>query len=192
MANFTIAYSKTNSHEGGYSNNPNDRGGETWCGIARNFFPRWGGWRIIDEYKKSNPATFKQLIAKDAKLGSYVADFFKTEFWDKLSLDKVVNQAIANELYDTGVNMGIGKVQGFIQEALNLCNNNQQLYPNIKVDGKLGPITLQLINNHPNPQRLFNTLNILQGERYLNIIRNNETQEEFWGGWQGRVFVNAN
>ena len=36
MANFTIALKKVLKNEGGYANNPNDAGGETYKGISRN------------------------------------------------------------------------------------------------------------------------------------------------------------
>ena len=34
-----------------YSNNPQDAGGETVWGIARNKHPEWGGWPIVDQLK---------------------------------------------------------------------------------------------------------------------------------------------
>ena len=39
MANFSDAYALTSAHEGGYVNDPVDRGGETYRGIARRYFP---------------------------------------------------------------------------------------------------------------------------------------------------------
>jgi len=37
--------------EGGYSNDIDDAGGETYAGISRNNFPDWYGWTIIDDLK---------------------------------------------------------------------------------------------------------------------------------------------
>jgi len=37
--NFEDAYERTAQIEGFYVNNPNDNGGETYCGIARKFHP---------------------------------------------------------------------------------------------------------------------------------------------------------
>ena len=47
MAQFKIAFQKTLLHEGNYSNDPSDLGGETYKGIARNIHSSWSGWRII-------------------------------------------------------------------------------------------------------------------------------------------------
>ena len=38
MANFEEAYKKTSDFEGGYVNDEDDAGGETYRGIARNFW----------------------------------------------------------------------------------------------------------------------------------------------------------
>ena len=41
MAEFSEAFTQTAAHEGGYSNDPLDRGGETYRGIARVHHPDW-------------------------------------------------------------------------------------------------------------------------------------------------------
>ena len=38
-------------HEGGYVDDRDDRGGETYRGISRNNFPDWKGWKKIDGFK---------------------------------------------------------------------------------------------------------------------------------------------
>lgn len=104
MADFIIAYNKTNKNEGGYSNDPDDRGGETWKGIARNFHPSWGGWSIIDLYKKIPP--FPECLNDNKNLENSVKRFYKEMFWDKIKGDKIKSQSIADSLYDSAVNMG--------------------------------------------------------------------------------------
>lgn len=54
--NFLKSYDILIKHEGGYVNDPDDKGGETYKGIARKFNPDWKGWKIID--KSSNFFTF--------------------------------------------------------------------------------------------------------------------------------------
>ena len=51
MADFRTAYYLTMGHEGGYNNDPDDVGGETYKGIARNYHASWEGWKIVDMYK---------------------------------------------------------------------------------------------------------------------------------------------
>lgn len=41
MAEFNIAFQKTLTHEGGYVNDPEDSGGETYKGISRNNHKNW-------------------------------------------------------------------------------------------------------------------------------------------------------
>ena len=47
MANFNQAFKKVMSAEGGYVNDPDDPGGETYKGVARKMNPRWSGWAIV-------------------------------------------------------------------------------------------------------------------------------------------------
>ena len=187
MTNFEKAYSITRKHEGGYSNDPADKGGETYKGIARKAWPNWHDWVLIDKIKQrhSGIMTIEAEANRNTILQKLVVAFFKENFWDYNKLDSLPVK-LAEEVFDTSVNMGQKIGPMFLQEALNLCNNNQKAYPNIKVDGLIGPITLQVI-----PKaivgRVYKTMNLLQGERYINILRNNESQEKFWGGWLERV-----
>jgi len=105
MAIFDIAYARTADFEGGYDNDPLDTGGETYYGISRKAHPNWDGWKLIDEQKKKSgfPDNLKlirsQLIASEKKL-------YKTQYWDKVWGDRIKNQTVANDMYDTAVNMG--------------------------------------------------------------------------------------
>lgn len=192
MANFDKAYFVTMANEGGYANDPDDKGGETYKGIARKFWPDWVGWSHIDAYKKSglNVAGSNDILAKDEALQMYVKQFYKLYFWDPNALDKVDNQDIASELFDTGVNQGVKTAGYMLQEALNLCNRNGVTYPDIDVDGLIGTTTLTTLNGKADARAVFNTLNLLQGEKYLNIMRANKSQEKFWPGWLRRIILN--
>ena len=74
MADFKEAFELTLAHEGGYVKDPDDRGGETYKGIARRYNPGWSGWARIDKAKKqalkvagpdkANPATEGDDTAK--------------------------------------------------------------------------------------------------------------------------------
>ena len=52
MAIFNLAYKKLEVAEGGYVNDPDDKGGETYKGISRKANPNWAGWISIDQIKK--------------------------------------------------------------------------------------------------------------------------------------------
>lgn len=181
MANFKTAYDKTAAFEGGWVDHPNDKGKETYAGIARAFFPNWKGWAIVDSYK-SKPG-FPSNLPK-AELAPLVESFFKTNFWDVIRLDEITNQEIAEELYDTGVNFGHSRAIKFAQEACNLLTVNA-----LDVDGKIGPKTITAINSYKYPKVLFNLLNVLQAEAYVENCRKNISQEVFLRGWLTRVTI---
>lgn len=113
MSNFATAYNITMVIEGGYANNPNDHGGQTWKGIAQNMHPEWLGWAIIEAAKPQ--FDFPACLKRNTELENLVLEFYKEQFWDSLSLDLVNDQKIANELFDTGVNMGTGIAAIFLQ-----------------------------------------------------------------------------
>lgn len=185
MADFKKAHVIVMGNEGGYANDPDDRGGETYKGISKNNFPNWKGWPLINLHK-IHPG-FSQNLEADNGLQALVLEFYKSNFWDALSLDNINDQRVATELYDTGVNMGTGIAAMFLQQSLNLNNNNGKDYADISEDRKIGPNTLKCCNEHKRPNEVFKTLNILQGSRYIDIIRNNPKQEKFWRSWLSRV-----
>ncbi len=185
MASFEIAFKITGGHEGGYANNPLDRGGETYCGIARKFFPKWGGWPIIDSNKKFR--NFPNVLAGDDNLTALVRAFYKENFWNALRLDDVANQPIANELYDTGVNMGTGAAALFLQRVLNVTNRSERDYADLQLDGRIGPATIKILNAHTRPTQVLKLLNCLQGTRYIDICERNPSQEVFMNSWASRV-----
>jgi len=185
MAKFATAYDVTRKIEGGYANHPDDKGGETWKGIARNRWPNWEGWKIVDVMKGKE--LFPSNLYSAPGLQTKVESFFRSNFWNINKLDLITNQLIANELFDTGVNMGTKTAAIMLQEALNLLNQRGTSYPDLKVDGIIGNKTIQTVNNHSSPSKLLKTLNILQGAKYISIIKNDPTQETWFNGWLERI-----
>lgn len=188
MADFISAYQFTKRKEGGYANNKNDRGGETWKGISRNNFPLWAGWIIVDSYKKFLTGNqFEASLAADQELQKLVLTFYKDEFFDKLSLDKIVDQAIVSSIFDTAVNMGSGVAILFLQRVLNVSNRNGKDYPDLKADGQIGSKTISTLNQHKNLKLVLKMYNILRGAKYISIEEANLSQEEFNDGWMSRL-----
>ena len=188
MANFKIAYEITMGHEGSYSNDPVDVGGETFKGVSRVYHPSWEGWVLIDEYK--NKPNFPRNLKGNQELEKFVEVFYKRMFWDIMRLDNVNSQMIANEMFDTGVNMNHTRAVSFLQEGLNLLNRNEQNYPDLVVDGFIGPVTLRTLDTllkMGDEYILLKIMNVLQGMHYINFMRKSPTQERFARGWFGRV-----
>jgi lysozyme family protein len=192
MADFYKAHRLTGKFEGGYANNSNDSGAETWRGIARNFWPKLAMWKEVDKLvpnkpKKWNSVTFKEinkkLWASDA-VNKGVDSFYESNFWDTVNLDNINSQEVANLLFDISVNMGTGRAAKFLQ---------QSLYPLIEVDGKIGPKTLSAANAM-NSKKLYDLILRLRKSKYDEIIACNPSQKEFKTTWYSRLvpFENAN
>lgn len=188
MANFLEAYNITLGHEGGYANDPDDAGGETYKGIARRYHPSWRGWRIIDNYK--NQPNFPSNAYNDSDLDVSVKEFYKANYWDVNLLDEFPTQLLANEMFDTGVNMGVGRAAKFLQKSINLLNKNGSLYNDIVEDGVVGPNTLRALQaciSYRGESYLYKIMNLLQGNHYIEYMTKSSTQEKYAYGWLKRV-----
>ena len=188
MANFEEAYSKTMAHEGGYTNDPNDAGGETYKGIARVYNGNWDGWVVIDD-NKGEP-DFPECLDSIYSLQTNVHEFYKENYWDVNRLDDVSSQDVAEEMFDTGVNMGIGRAAKFLQKSLNYLNRNGSLYPDLTVDGAIGGKSLSALDivlSDGDEKILLTMLNVLQGQHYMNYMDSDPVQEKYARGWFKRV-----
>lgn len=190
MADFDKAYNITLKHEGGYIHDTDDAGGETFKGIARKFNPSWQGWEIIDKAKIEG--TFPKNLKHKTDLDILVRTFYKARYWDVNLLDSCPSQNIANEMFDTGVNMGISRAAKFLQKSLNLLNKKGLIYQDVTEDGKMGPNTLNALKkclNYRGYEYLYKLLNIFQGMHYINYMTKSPTQEKYAYGWLSRVDV---
>lgn len=120
MADFRLAYKKLEVAEGGYVNDPDDKGGETYKGISRKANPDWNGWISIDQIKKAHPTTFKNILKRTPELEKKVQDLYKDKYWDCFELDDIPNQLVAEQIFDTAVNCGQVAAIKFIQRVLDL------------------------------------------------------------------------
>lgn len=187
--NFTKSYEKIMLNEGLYSNHPDDKGGETWKGIARKFHPDWKGWEIIDK-------TSKDKLKENIDLEKLVREFYFDNYYYNINLHRIEDLDIVIELFDIAVNQGIKTAGDFFQRSLNLLNNNQKLYNDIVIDGNIGDKTIEAYNSfmsiknrikEKNVKTFVKVLNGLQFTRYLKICEMNPTQEVFFYGWMNRV-----
>ena len=171
MTTFEIALQATLANEGGYANVAGDAGGETSKGISRNFHPSWDGWFLVDDWKSGVIGS----NALEAALGPALRSFYKAQFWDRFQGDKVaeLSAAVAIEMFDTAVNMGVRQAVKFLQTALNMQNRFGQVYSDIAVDGVMGQHALLTLKRYltsepgnvkDNEQILLNCMN---GEQYI-------------------------
>lgn len=165
MEHFDKAFIDLIGIEGGYVNDPTDRGGETKYGISKRAYPN------VD---------IKNLTLNQAK------DIYKKDYWNKSGANKVNDVKIAEELFDTAVNMGNGIARKFLQQALNLLNRNGRNFADLKVDGKIGSKTISAYHM-VNKRNLLKALNGLQFMRYVVICEKDPKQEKYFNGWLLRV-----
>ncbi|MDH4319877.1 MAG: N-acetylmuramidase [Desulfobulbaceae bacterium] len=165
MAEFEKAFKALIGVEGGYVNDPADPGGETKYGIS----------------KRSYPSLNIAALTITQAMGIY-----KRDFWDKARLDEIVDQAIAEEVFDSMVNIG-PKVMRWLQRAYNLTNWNDG-NRDLVVDGVIGSGTIAAINQASRPERILKTLNGLQFGHYVECVENNPKLEKWFGGWLTRVW----
>lgn len=104
MADFLTAFNRTEKNEGKdiWTKVDGDSGGETWSGISRKANPSWSGWKILDQIKnKKNGQKISTPELEERKQSLY-----RTNYWNPIWGDEIKNQKVANDLYDTSVNMG--------------------------------------------------------------------------------------
>jgi lysozyme family protein len=160
--------------EGRYSNHPSDTGGETMWGITV---------RVARRNGYSVPMrVMPRAVAKDIYFRQYVQE-------PGFSGVMALNEAIAEELVDTGVNMGPDIPARWLQEALNALNRQGRDYPDIVEDGDIGPGTLAALKaflkarGADGESIMLKALNSLQGARYIALARGRQANEDFLNGW---------
>lgn len=162
--------------EGAYSNDPDDSGGETNWGITKAVA------RAFGYQGRMRDLTQEQALS-----------IYKQRYWDLLRLDDVaaLSEPIALELFDTSVNVGQDFAGTCLQRCLNALNREQSDYPDAKVDGLVGKLTIYSLRLYLQKrgklgeQIMLRALNCLQGCKYIGISENNPTQEKFLNGWLG-------
>lgn len=119
MAQFDEEFDKVVLTEGGYVNDSDDAGGETYLGISRRNNPRWVGWEVIDDIKKKyGTKGITARLKKDTALTNSAKLLYKQNYWDVLELDDIPSQSIAHELFDTCVNCGKATAIRIAQQVL--------------------------------------------------------------------------
>ena len=185
---FLTAFNKVLFNEGFISNNHYDKGGFTYKGISRIKHPSWSGWKIIDSHVETG---YIPSLINDKTLQNLVIEFYRTEFWNKIQGDLLSTQLIADELFDSSINLGVPAASEILQRTINLLNRNTLLYPDISVDEIIGSQTLSALNKciATNSEKLvFNLFKFYQAKRYIEIMERDRSQEIFIG-WFNRIEV---
>jgi lysozyme family protein len=160
--------------EGKYSNHPDDTGGETMWGITIRVARRNGYQGPMRDMPRET--------AKDIYFREYVVN-------PGFAAVMELSEPIAEELVDTGVNMGPPVAALMLQNALNGLNQQASLYPDIDEDADVGPATIKALRSYLAKRGaegqgvMLKALNCLQGARYIELARNRSRNESFLYGW---------
>ena len=160
--------------EGGYGDHPADRGGATCWGITE-AVARAQGYA----------GDMRRLPRSEA------VAIYRRLYWSAPGFDRVAARtpALAAELFDTGVNMGVTVAAGFLQRALNALNRGGTDYRDLTLDGRIGATTLTALDaflkTRPRGGEavLVKAVEALQGERYLHLAERRPANEAFLYGW---------
>lgn len=171
---FAVAIAELLGIEGDYSDDPADSGGKTRFGITE---------AVARGFGYTGP--MRELPPPLAK------EIYRKLYWDALNLGTVamLSCRIAWELFDTGVNMGISQAGEFLQMSLNAFNRQAADYPDLEVDGEIGPATLDALTaflkrrGKDGETVLLRALNCQQGAFYIELAERREKDERFVFGW---------
>lgn len=152
MAKFELAIPLTLEFEGGYTNDPADPGGATNFGITQADMPG------VD----MRTITVQQATA-----------YYQEHYWKPL-YNEIDSQAVANKLFDMGVNMGVGTAVRLLQTALAVA-----------IDGVFGPGTLAAANNAGDS--LLAPYKVVLAKHYQNIVAAHPERVKFLAGWLRRA-----
>lgn len=172
---FLAAWSATGRAEGGYVDNPNDKGGRTNHGITEQVARAHG----YTGHMRDLPKEVATRIAYE-------------QYWQIIRLDDVaqISLAIALEMFDSAFLCGQATVVTWLQRCLNVANRQERDYPDIRVDGLMGRLTIASLRAFINKRgmngetAMLNALNGLQSAHFTTIAERREANEEFWFGWQ--------
>lgn len=171
---FQKAFREVIGVEGGYVNDPADSGGETNWGIT-----------VAVAREAGYTGSMRSMPLAEAQR------IYKARFWDSLRLEAIaaISPAVALEVFEQAVNMGLDRAGRHLQRAINVLNRAGSDYPDIAVDGKPGPRTVTALNQlrtkrgEMGMKALVRALNLYQGAFYLDLAEKREKDEKFVMGW---------
>lgn len=118
--NFARSLDLIFQHEGGYGDHPSDPGGATNLGITRAVLASWRGRPV-------SKADVRALTRAEA------AKIYEAKYWVPAACDRLPT-GLDLAVFDCAVNQGLGRAVKLLQQAAK-----------VKVDGKIGPITLDAV-----------------------------------------------
>lgn len=161
-------------HEGGYVNDPNDRGGETNMGIT---IATWRAYAPIDLGIEATSSSLRNMTKEQAEIIYY------NHYWEPKGFCKLENTKVALMVYDWTITSGRAVKQ--IRKMLHDEYNNRLIVNNIMDDDMI-----HCINAVENQEQLLSRIAEIRKDYYRSLtITNGEpnAQIKFLNGWINRV-----
>lgn len=188
MAYFTSAAQRVLSLEGGYQDNPRDKG---------NYICRSGGWvmgaypfRCADgslpklvgtKYGIAAPTLSDYLnrpaTAADMKklTKATATDIYRANYWTRIKGDLIDDQSVAELIFDAAINHGNSAAIRLTQQVLK-----------VPVDSIMGGQTLNALNA-ADPATFYRDYKDARISLYNSIVANDPSQRTFYQGWINRL-----
>ena len=158
-----------------------DAGGATKFGVTYDVYKAWCNGGIVEVLPCDKDGNGK-ITTNDLRLTVLqdVKPIYKTQYWDVCKADLIDNQAVAELFADMIVHCGVGYDRQHIKAMQRIVRVNQ--------DGKIGPKTLQAINQG-NSQKIYNDLVKYRKSFYKKLTLKKRSQKRFLKGWYKRLFI---
>jgi lysozyme family protein len=168
ITNFERALSYTLENEGGFINDPLDRGGPTKWGITLATLAKWRQRPSgLDDIKNLTPAEMQ--------------DIYKAWYWAPLGCELIVDSTISTAMFDIGV------VRGIFASAKCAQNVCRKLGANaLVVDGHIGPSSIIALNAMPKKEFIYSFTTYAE-TGFRATAEQRPSQRKFLNGWLARA-----
>lgn len=169
------------------TNDKDDPGGLTACGISKVYQPQWKGWSEIELGLKSGRITLGKSLPA-SYISNVISEFYYTNIWTKYACDQVP-AIVGFEIFDQAVNPGPKVMTKNLQTTLNTLNYNTRtkkvIDVDLVIDGLWGKNTKARLLQYANTQPEFIALamNCLQGDYYIGLAANSVIKRKYIKGW---------
>ena len=162
------------NNEGGYVNDPNDKGGATNMGITSATF----------QEAKKRGFTKTNSVAELSK--DEANNIYREMYWKPSKADEMPED-IATPYIDSVVHHGIKGGAKLLQKAINTFAGKSI----VSEDGTVGEETINTLNsllqNKKDRQKFINTMLDIRDAKFDEIAQQDYTQQKFLRGWKNRT-----
>lgn len=164
--NFEECLERVLKFEGGYCNNPADRGGPTNKGITQVTYDNFRIGKGLNRQPVSGIS------------GDEVREIYKNAYWKPIHGDDLP-EATSAVLFDAAVHSGVNRATRWLQKVVG-----------VKQDGAFGPATFRAVNEYVarNGDKDLAREMVGQREAFLyDLIERDPNQATFAKGWNNRL-----